>query len=88
VAHQLDFLALEDQAKQAESLLGHPIFGEAAKALHQHYLAAIEAVPVGATERLVYEHMKVKVLGEVIASLQSYVNDYKFAAKHQKAKAA
>jgi hypothetical protein len=78
-------LALEDRAKQAESLLGHSVFGDACRGLRQHYLEAIEVVPPGATERLVYEHMKLRVLAEVVASLQTYVNDYKFASKRKTA---
>jgi hypothetical protein len=83
MAHQLDFLALEDRAKEAESLLGHAIFGEAVRALRQDYLNRMEACPPGQSEALLYNHTKLKVLSEVVTSLQTFVNDYKFAAKKQ-----
>lgn len=84
---QLDFLALEDRAKEAESLLGHAIFGDAVRALRTTYLAEMEACPIGNAERLALAHVKLRVLADVVSALQMMVADYKIAAK-QKAKAA
>ena len=88
MAHQLDFLALEDRAKEAESLLGHAVFGEAVRAVRQNYLTEMEACPLGQAERLALAHTKIKVLGDVVSALQTMVADYKFAIKRQKEKAA
>lgn len=87
MAHQPDFLVLEEKKIQAEALLGHEIFGEAVRALRQHYFERIEACAAGDEARLRIEHLKLKMLAELVSQLQSFVNDYKFAAK-RKEKAA
>ena len=87
MAHQPDFLVLEERKSQAEELLGHPIFGEAVRALRQSYFERIESCSAGDEARLRIEHLKLKMLAELVSQLQQFVNDYKFAAK-RKEKAA
>lgn len=83
MAHQPDLLELEARKIQAEELLGNPIFGDAVRALRQSYFERIEACAAGDEARLRIEHIKLKMLPELVSQLQQYVNDYKFAAKRR-----
>jgi hypothetical protein len=70
----VDSWTRKDRASQAESLLGHRIFGEAMLALRQRYHDQIEALPLGAPG-LIQVHTKLKVLEEIVGELRSIIAD-------------
>lgn len=76
-----DFLALEDQAKEAESLLGHKIFHAAVMELRRTLVLQILACPIGDT-RITALHTKAKLLDELVGELKSIANAVKMT--HQK----
>ena len=78
----MDFLTRKDRAQEAESLLGHRIFGEAVQQLRETYLGQIEALPVNAPG-LIHLHTKLKVLAEVVGELRSISADPRFARTNE-----
>lgn len=70
----MDSWTRKDRAAEAESLLGHRIFGEAMGELRRRYHEQIEALPLG-SPGLIQLHTKLKVLDEVVGELRSIVAD-------------
>jgi len=75
-----DFLALEDRAKEAESLLGHRIFNEAVAKVRANILVRILAAPIN-DPAILQLQAKAKVLDELIGELKTMVTDVKMAKK-------
>lgn len=80
MARPQDYLALQDRAQQAESLLGHAIFNEAVEELDAKYLEQLRLQPINSTKVLEI-HAKIKVLQEIVGELRSMVTDVKMARK-------
>ena len=72
----MDSWTRKDRASQAESLLGHRIFGEAVEVLAQSYLEQIRALPIG-SPGLQTVHAKIRVLEELVGELRHFVADAK-----------
>lgn len=79
--HQLDFLAVQDRAREADSLLGHKVFKEAIEAMRQDLLMQIAGLPLG-SERLQLLHVKLKLIDEVVGALRSFVADVQMRKSH------
>lgn len=79
----LDFWGKREHAEEARTLLGSPIFGVALAALRTTYQDAMVKLPFG-DPRVSEYHVKLKVLDDVAAALQSYVTDYQFEQKRKK----
>jgi hypothetical protein len=62
-----------ERAQEAESLLGHAIFGEAVLELRRSIFERLLAQPIGSDE-VVTLHMKAKLLDELVGELRSVVN--------------
>lgn len=73
--HQ-DYLALQDRAQEAESLLGHKIFGEAVRNLRTDLMLRLLALPVN-DPKVMELHTKAKMLDELVGALRSFVNAVK-----------
>lgn len=66
----------QDRAKEAESLLGHRIFGEAVQSLRRSIVERFLAAPIG-DPKLAELHMRAKVLDELVGELRSFVTETK-----------
>ena len=80
MARPQDYLALQDRAQQAESLLGHAIFNEAVEELEAQYLEQLRLQPIN-SPRVLELHARLKVLQEIVGELRSMVTDVKMARK-------
>ena len=80
MASRLDFSQRRDRAEEAESLLGHRVFGEAVNQLKQDILQRIESEPIGSPHLSVL-HMKLKPVDEVAGMLRAFVADYRLRPK-------
>ena len=80
MASRLDYSLLSDRAQEAESLLGHRIFGQACEQLRHSYLEQLAALPLG-SEKVTHLHTKIKLLDEVKGELKSIVADFRLARK-------
>lgn len=77
---RLDYSLLADQAREAESLLGHRIFGLAMDRMKQSLMDQIIALPLG-SEKLTHLHTKLKLLDEFRGELKAIVADFRLARK-------
>ena len=73
---QKDSLEAQDRAREAESLLGHRIFGEAVINMRRSIVERWLALPIG-DPKLLELHMKAKVLDELVGELRSFVTEIK-----------
>lgn len=63
-------MVLEEQAREAESLLGYRVFQVAVDKMKENLVNAMVALPAG-DPRLSIQHLKLKLLDEVVAELKS-----------------
>lgn len=77
---RLDYSVRLERAQDAQSLLGHRIFGTALVALRTRYMDQIAALPVG-SEKIIPLHTKLKLIDEVVGELQAVVVDAKIDRK-------
>lgn len=75
-----DYSALEDRAKEAESLLGHRIFGAAVSELRRTLVLQILACPAN-DPKIMSIHAKAKLLDELIGELKSIANEIKMVRR-------
>lgn len=68
----MDPLQERDRAEEAQSLLGHAVFGEAVQGLRKSLLERMIAAPAG-DPSIVALHTKAKLLDELVGELRSYV---------------
>lgn len=73
----MDSLTRKDRAQEAESLLGHRIFGEAMLQLKASWHDQIDAMPLNSPQLSII-HTKIKVLEEIVGELRSIVADARF----------
>ena len=78
--HRPDYSALEDRAKEAESLLGHKIFGAAVAELRRSLVLQMLACPMNDPKLLII-HGKAKLLDELVGELKSIANEIKIARR-------
>ncbi len=77
--HQ-DYSALAEHAKEAESLLGHRIFGAAVSELRRTLVLQILACPVN-DSKILQIHAKARLLDELVGELKSIANEIKMNRK-------
>lgn len=72
-----DDLARAERAQEAQSLLSHPIFGEAVTALRRSLLERLLAMPAG-DPKVQELHTMAKLLDQIVGELRVIANDLKF----------
>lgn len=77
---RLDYSVRLERANDAQSLLGHRIFGEALARLRTRYMDQIAALPV-ASDKIIPLHTKLKLIDEFVGELQAVVVDAKIDRK-------
>lgn len=77
---RLDYSVRLDRAAEAQSLLGHRIFGEALASLRLRYMDQIAALPVG-SDKIIPLHTKLKLIDEFVGELGAVVADAKIDRK-------
>jgi hypothetical protein len=71
-------LVLEEQAREAESLLGHRVFQVAVDRMKESLVNVMVSLPAG-DPGVSMQHLKLKVLDEVVMELKSIVTRLKMA---------
>lgn len=79
-----DALSRAERAQEAQSLLSHPIFGEAVLILRRSLLERMLAQPAGAPS-VIELHTKAKLLDELVGELRVIANDLKFKKRDSNA---
>jgi hypothetical protein len=79
-----DALARAERAQEAQSLLSHPIFGEAVLILRRSLLERLLAQPSGSPS-VTELHTKAKLLDELVGELRVIANDMKFKKRDSNA---
>lgn len=74
---QPDYWGKRERAEEAQSLLGSPIFGMAVAQLRADLIDEMLKLPVN-DPGVVIVHTKMKLLDEIVGSLERYVNEMKF----------
>lgn len=77
---RLDYSVRLERAQDAQSLLGHRIYGEACAQLRVRWLEAIAALPIGSPKVTEY-HTKLKVLDEINGEMGAIIADAKIDRK-------
>lgn len=72
-----DYWGLRERAEEAKSLLGSPIFGMAIGELRRALMDQLISLP-SSDPGIMVAHTKLKVLDDIAAQLQSYVNEAQF----------
>jgi hypothetical protein len=73
-----------ERAQEAQSLLGHIVFGEAVTQLRRTILERLLALPAGSPDVPVL-HMKAKMVDEIVGELRSIANEIKFRRQKESA---
>lgn len=77
---RLDYSVRLERAQEAQSLLGHRIFGEALANMRLRFMEQIAALPVG-SEKVMPLHTKLKLIDELAGELSAIVADAKIDRK-------
>jgi hypothetical protein len=83
---RLDYSALRDIGQEAESLLGHKVFGLGVASLKQSYMDQLASFPAG-DDRVAAVHTKLRLVDEIVGELKAMASAVRIERRKQDAEA-